>query len=541
MMPAARASISCLVATLSVVGLSAQAPSLELTLERAGRYVSRFVDQFSSVVAEETYVQDSLGNLPIITGGRGGLNSLPPPSRHREVKSDFLLVHVGPTEWLPFRDVYEVDGHKIRDREGRLAKLFLQPSATAALDQAKQITLESARYNLGAMQRTVNTPILSLVFLQLDMQPAFRYTLGKRDPEAGDSVWIVEYKEVRRPTMVRGARDSDLPSVGRYWIDADSGRVVKAELSLDTPGIRARLTTSFRRDEKFQIDVPFEMREQYYLDRGTVSATATYSHLRRFDVTSDESFQPPAGVQVTITDPKTGMTFVEVPSGRFTMGSPATEIGRHADETQHDVTINRAFFLGQREVSQQDWRTVMGTNPSRFVDCGPRCPVENVTFAEVQGFLAALNTQTDKSLVYRLPTEAEWEYACRAGTVTPFSTGETLTTAQANFNGKQPYGKNAAGVFRERPTRTGGFPSNMWGLSEMHGNVWEWVSDWYGADYYGLGENRDPRGPQTGNMRLVRGGSWLNDDVTMLRCAYRHKVPPDTYAYSVGFRIVCEA
>src|SRR6185503_13846800 len=125
---------------------------------------------------------------------------------------------------------YEVDGQKVRDREGRLAKLFLQKSTTA-MDQASQITLESARYNLGAMQRTVNQPILSLVFLQPDMQSRFRFSLGKRDLAAGENVWIVEFKEVGRPTLVRGARDGDVPATGRYWIDVDTGRVVKTDLS----------------------------------------------------------------------------------------------------------------------------------------------------------------------------------------------------------------------------------------------------------------------------------------------------------------------
>ena len=126
------------------------------------------------------------------------------------------------------------------------------------------------------------------------------------------------------------------------------------------------------------------------------------------------------------------------------MGSPASEIGRRPDETPHDVTLNRAFFLGQHEVTQQEWRALMGTNPSRFSECGPRCPVENVTFADVQRFIAALNAQPDNAVVFRLPTEAEWEYACRAGTATPFATGDTLTTAQANYNGKRPYGNVGA-------------------------------------------------------------------------------------------------
>src|SRR5262249_18622216 len=154
-----------------------------------------------------------------------------------------------------------------------------------------------------------------------------------------------------------------------------------------------------------------------------------------------------------------------------TIGSPATELGRSDDETNHDVTINRSFFLGKNEVTQQEWRAVMGANPSRFVDCGPRCPVENVTYAEVQQFLTTLNQQPDKQLVYRLPTESEWEYACRAGSVTPFFTGDLITTTQANYNGKEPYGKTPSGQFRQRPTRAGGFPGNTWGFQDMHGNV----------------------------------------------------------------------
>jgi formylglycine-generating enzyme required for sulfatase activity len=515
--------------------LGAQTPPREEILQRAGLYVSRFIQQFSNVVADEVYVQDSLGTLPVsITAGRGGTLSAPPPqSRHREVKSDFLLVKIGPAEWLPFRDVYEVDGQKIRDREGRLAKLFLQGSSSS-MEQARQISAESSRYNLGAMQRTINTPILSLLYLQLEVQPNFRFTMNKRDLDVGEHVWIVEYKETGRPTLVRGARNIDIPSSGKFWIDAETGRVVKTELSLDTPGIHARLTTTFRHDEKFEIDVPFEMGERYALDRGTVTATATYSRFRRFDVTSDETFQTPKDAQATLTDHKTGMTLVEVGSGRFTIGTPATELGRGDDETSHDVTINRPFFLGRTEVTQQEWRAVMGANPSRFADCGPRCPVENVTYAEVQQFLAALNMQSDKQLVYRLPTESEWEYACRAGSVTPFFTGDLVTTTQANFNGKEPYGKAPSGQFRQRPTRAGGFPGNAWSFQDMHGNVAEWTSDWYGL--YPGDDVIDPAGPQSGDGRVVRGGSWKSP-AAAVRCAARSSRDPSTRDSAVGFRV----
>jgi formylglycine-generating enzyme required for sulfatase activity len=510
----------------------AQAPTLDTLLSKGGLYVSQFIERFSNVVAEERYVQDTMGNQPMMAGR--GLNMLPPASRHRELKSDFLLVKIGESEWLPFRDVFEVDGTAIRDREGRLAKLFLQNSATA-LDQAKQITLESARYNLGGLQRTINTPILPLVFLQLDTQSRFRYTLGKHDPNEGDRVWIVDYKEEARPTLIKGIRDSNIPAYGRYWVDADTGRVTKTELNLESAGVRARLTTSYRQDERFQIDVPFEMTERYYLDRSQVTGTATYGRFRRFDVTSDQNFKAPK--TATVTERRTGMTLVEIQPGRFTMGSPPAESGRRPDETQHDVVIERPFFLGQHEVSQQEWRSVMKTNPSRFMECGPKCPVENVTFAEIEQFLTTLNAQPDNDLVYRLPTESEWEYACRAGAVTPFSSGETLTSTDANVNGKQPYGGSGPSLFRERPTRGGGFPANPWGLSDMHGNVWEWTADWYGA--YPEEEAIAPRGAPSGAKRVVRGGSW-QVGAASARCAARSALDPGVRDAGLGFRVAGE-
>lgn len=159
-------------------------------------------------------------------------------------------------------------------------------------------------------------------------------------------------------------------------------------------------------------------------------------------------------------------------------------------------------------------------------------PVVLVSFDDAAGYCRWLSDSTER--VVRLPTEAEWEKAARGGVeANRYPWGDEIDASHCNFL-DDPAAKPQRGT-----RQIGTYPPNAFGLSDVAGNVWEWVSDWYDAEYYGRGEAKDPGGPNTGNQRIVRGGSWVNDDKTMLRCAYRHKVPPDTYAYSIGFRVVC--
>jgi sulfatase modifying factor 1 len=159
-------------------------------------------------------------------------------------------------------------------------------------------------------------------------------------------------------------------------------------------------------------------------------------------------------------------------------------------------------------------------------------PVVLVSFDDAMAYCRWLSEAIGR--VARLPTEAEWEKAARGGVEgRRYPWGDDIDASRANFL-EDPSAK------RQRGTRpTGTYPPNAFGVCDVIGNVWEWVSDWYGGEYYGGGDMNDPTGPDSGSMRIVRGGSWVNDDMTMLRCAYRHKVPPDTYAYSIGFRVVC--
>jgi len=185
------------------------------------------------------------------------------------------------------------------------------------------------------------------------------------------------------------------------------------------------------------------------------------------------------------------LEMVLIPAGKFMMGSPALKVGRVDNETQNQVTLTKPYYIGKHEVTQEQWFEIMGENPSN--NKGQKLPVTNVSWEDCQEFIKKLNAKTKG--VYRLPTEAEWEYACRAGTSTAYSFGESLTKSDANIDGSNI---NAVGNYKP----------NVFGLYDLHGNVWEWCEDWYWYGGYPSRAVTDPMGPETGEYRVIRGGSF---------------------------------
>lgn len=228
-----------------------------------------------------------------------------------------------------------------------------------------------------------------------------------------------------------------------------------------------------------------------------------------------------------------GMKFVWIKPGSFMMGSPKEEKERFPNETQHKVTLTKGFYMGVYAVTQEQWQQIMGNNPS-FFKGEKNHPVDSVSWDDCQEFIKKLRAKDKKQ--YRLPSEAEWEYSCRAGTKTPFHFGETISTDQANYNGNTIYGDGKKGVYRKTTMPVGSFPANAWGLHDMHGNVYQWCQDWYGD--YPKNDVTDPQGPEKGQYRVLRGGSWGGGPLSC-RSACRVRYEPGLRGSSGGGLRLC--
>lgn len=264
--------------------------------------------------------------------------------------------------------------------------------------------------------------------------------------------------------------------------------------------------------------------------------TGTKAGKSRVTVTDGGS----AVVKVVLKDAKSkpftnslDMAFVWIKPGTFIMGSPSGEVGRVIDENQHEVTLTRGFYMQTTEVTQGQWKKVMGDNPSWFKNGGDNCPVENVSWKDAQKFIQKLN-KMEGSKGYRLPTEAQWEYTCRAGSSGPFAFGGCLSTDQANYQGSNPLFGCSTGRDRQTTVPVASFAPNAWGLYDMHGNVSEWCQDWRGN--YPSGAVTDPVGPSSGEHRALRGGSCFSGG-RFCRSALRNGFRPGIRSGYLGFRL----
>ena len=261
------------VAVLAPTPAVSQDNKTEELMAKSAAYVAQFVDQFSNVVAEETLVQETTV-----------------PRRKRTMRSDFLLVrYPGDTQWQAFRDVAEVDGKPVRDKEERLTKLFLEPPANA-FRRARELQEAGARYNLLDIG-SLNNPLMVVAFLQNSYRERFRFNLAGLDKKLGPTVRQVQFQEFKVPSLIKGNGNSDIMSRGLAWIEEDTGRVVKTELRIGGRASPISIITEYKLDEDLGINVPITMRDWYPDGSGEIRGVATYGRFRRFQVKTEEALK----------------------------------------------------------------------------------------------------------------------------------------------------------------------------------------------------------------------------------------------------------
>ncbi len=278
-------------------------PLLSPVLSRAATYVERFADRVSGFVTAESYQQDVFLPMNRFGSRPGGQRPYSGPL-HRELKADLLLVRpVGSDGWMQFRDVTDVDGKKLKDRNDRLAKLFLEPSTSTA-SQSRKIMTESARYNIGDIERNINLPVLALAVLDRRMQAGFEFSYPKGDDKPNlpkrpafvppDDALVVSFVETQPRTMVASPQGKNLPSTGHFWLDRGTSQIFMTEIGIDDLWLRAQIFVAYGTVDGINLPVPIEMFERYEnkLNGTRVEGSATYSNFREFKVAVDEDIAP---------------------------------------------------------------------------------------------------------------------------------------------------------------------------------------------------------------------------------------------------------
>ncbi len=286
----------------------AQAPALDDVVKRASAYVAQYQSDFTSVIAEEKYVQDvrtAFGSV------RSSTRSATVP-QHAELTSDLVFVQTASADrWMQYRDVFAVDGKPVRDRTERLMKLLTDTTAPNSA-QLESITQESARFNIGPARRTLNMPMLALLFLDADQLRRMKFSrvsAGRVDGFAGTipaaDIWAIEFREGKNDTLVRGAYDRDMPSHGRFWVDVNSGAVLRSEMIAEDPTVSGRIEVTYAFDDVLQMLMPLEMRETLTLrsDNTRIEGRASYSRFRKFSVQTEETVPAPRGASPVATAP----------------------------------------------------------------------------------------------------------------------------------------------------------------------------------------------------------------------------------------------
>jgi hypothetical protein len=282
-----RAFTTLIAAAMAIAALSAQEPTLDVVLARAAVYVADYQKRLQGIVAEELYIQNYMSTSRTRRINREG----------RQLRSDVLLVKLADDDWwMQFRDVFEVDRRPVRDRDQRLYKLFVD-AKTDARAQAQTIQNESSRYNLGPVTRTINIPIMAILFFEKVNQPRLDFRLGSPGSvkklaalAAADDIVTIEFRENGPRTMVRGANDRDIPSHGRVWIDRTTGRILRTELVTEDTQLRALVDVSYKTAGGLDFLVPGEMREVYIVRQTEtrIDGKATYDKFRQFSVSTTE-------------------------------------------------------------------------------------------------------------------------------------------------------------------------------------------------------------------------------------------------------------